>query len=99
MKELIADAMIAIATKDFSKLLPKIKEALPELIQIVIGCIREDKKVAEEEPALEGWLDDQYCTRLCSSTNSDKNSFGYKLCYSLMFTSIYFFQKRYYRYR
>ena len=39
VKELIADALIAIATQDFSKLWSKIKEALPELIQIVIKCI------------------------------------------------------------
>ena len=53
VKELIADAMIAIATKDFSKLWPKIKEALPELIKIVIGCVTEEKKAVEEEPILE----------------------------------------------
>ena len=52
VKELIADAMIAIATKDFSKLWPKIKEALPELIKIVVGCITEEK-VVEEETVLE----------------------------------------------
>ena len=64
VKELIADAMVAIATKDFSKLLPKIKEALPELIQIVIGCITVDKKVAEEELELkfDKW---EYCANLC----------------------------------
>ena len=62
VKELIADAMIAIATKDFSKLWPKIKEALPELIKIVIGCVTEDK-VAEEEPKLEGWYPTINCTK------------------------------------
>ena len=54
VKELIADVIVAFATKDFSKLWPKIKEALPELIQIVIGCITEEKKVVEE-PELKGW--------------------------------------------
>ena len=39
VKELITDALIAIATQDFSKLWSKIKEALPELIQIVIKCV------------------------------------------------------------
>ena len=31
VKELIADVMVAIATKDFSKLWEKIKDSLPEL--------------------------------------------------------------------
>ena len=44
VKELIADALIAIATQDFSKLWSKIKEALPELIQIVIKCVIADEK-------------------------------------------------------
>ena len=66
VKELIADAMIVIATKDFSKLLPKIKEAFPELIQIVIGCITEDKKVAEEQPELKDWYDEQVCKNYCN---------------------------------
>ena len=63
VKELIADAIVAIATKDFSKLWPKIKEALPDLIQIVIGCIIEEKKVVEEEPILEkpSWECDKRC--------------------------------------
>ena len=36
VKELINDVIVAIATKDYSKLLPKIKESLPELIQTTI---------------------------------------------------------------
>ena len=57
VKELINDVIIAIATKDYSKLLPKIKEALPELIKIVIGCVTEEK-AAEDEAKLElpEWL-------------------------------------------
>ena len=62
VKELIADAMVAIATKDFSKLWPKIKESLPELIQIVIGCVTEEK-VVEEEPKLKGWFPTVNCSR------------------------------------
>ena len=42
VKEIIADVMVAIATKDFSKLWPKIKEALPELIPVVIKCVTEN---------------------------------------------------------
>ena len=59
VKELINDVIIAFATKDFSKLLPKIKEALPDLINIVIGCITEEKKAVEEVPKLES-----FCTTL-----------------------------------
>ena len=44
VKELITDALISIATQDFSKLWSKIKEALPELIQIVIKCVIADEK-------------------------------------------------------
>ncbi len=76
VKELISDAMIAIVTKDFSKLLPKIKEALPELIQIVIGCVTEDK-VAEEEPALEKSPID--CHKQCLS----KIGVEYVKCYNI----------------
>ena len=39
VKTLIADLMVAIATKDFSKLLEKLKNALPELIPAVIKCV------------------------------------------------------------
>ena len=39
MKELIGDVMVAIVTKDFSKLLEKIKDSLPDLIQVAIKCV------------------------------------------------------------
>ena len=60
IKELINDVIVAIATKDYSKLLPKIKASIPELIQIVLGCIIEPKAI-EEQPKLEtfdsnGWF-------------------------------------------
>ena len=45
VKELIADVMVAIATKDFSKLWEKIKDSLPELIQIVIKCVTSENEV------------------------------------------------------
>ena len=80
VKELIADAMVAVATKDFSKLLPKIKEALPELIQIVIGCITEDKKVAEEEPELKDWYKEQVCKNWCQKYHSDMYDTCYAMC-------------------
>ena len=48
VKEHINDVIVAIVTKDYSKLLP----SLPELIKIVLGCIT-DSKVIEEEAKLE----------------------------------------------
>ena len=76
VKELIADAMIAIATKDFSKLWPKIKEALPELIKIVVGCITEEK-VVEEETVLE--KDPALCAAKCAG----KSGLAYVQCYNI----------------
>ena len=58
VKEIIADVMVAIATKDFSKLWPKIKEALPELIPVVIKCITENEVNLEKvTPILNNWND------------------------------------------
>ena len=76
VKELIADAMIAIATKDFSKLWPKIKEALPELIKIVVGCVTEDK-VVEEEPTLEK------SSAECNSKCANKRGIAYVTCWNI----------------
>ena len=75
VKELITDAFIAIATKDFSKLWPKIKEALPDLIQIVIGCITEEKNVAEEQPTLEKHTESQ-CRNICNGLSGT----AYNVC-------------------
>ena len=47
VQELISDVIVAIATKDYSKLLPKLKEALPELIQVVLGCITDNKSIED----------------------------------------------------
>ena len=81
VKELIADAMIAIATKDFSKLWPKIKEALPELIKIVIGCVTEEKAV-EEEPILEKSPGE--CAKKCAG----KSGTDYVVCWNVCRMSI-----------
>ena len=51
VKELISDVIVAIAAKDYSKLLPKIKESLPELIQIVLGFLV-DSKANEDQTNL-----------------------------------------------
>ena len=48
VKELINDVIVAIATKDYSKLLPKIKESIPELIKIVLGCIIDTKTIEDQ---------------------------------------------------
>ena len=56
VKEIISDVMVAITTKDFSKLWPKIKEALPELIPVVIKCITENEVNLEKvTPILNNW--------------------------------------------
>ena len=57
VKEIIADVMVAIATKDFSKLWPKIKEALPELIPVVIKCVTENEVNLErvKQPIILNW--------------------------------------------
>ena len=51
VQELINDVIISIATQDYSKLLPKIKEALPDLIRIVLGCLT-DANATEDGPKL-----------------------------------------------
>ena len=56
VKEIIADVMVAIATKDFSKLWPKIQEALPELIPVVIKCVTEnDVNLQIVKPIVTKW--------------------------------------------
>ena len=56
VKELISDVMVAIATKDFSKLWPKIKESLPELIQVVIKCATGNEvNLKKVKPFVDDW--------------------------------------------
>ena len=74
VKELINDAMVAIITKDYSKLLPKIKEALPDLIQIVIGCII-DEQAVEEKPKLEESVP------VCKNKCKNQSGFSYLECF------------------
>ena len=57
-KEIINEAIKAIINKDFSKLLPKVIESLPDLIQVVVGCLNE-KTAIEDEPKAES----VHCTR------------------------------------
>ena len=52
VKEIINEAIKAIINKDFSKLLPKLIESLPDLIQVVVGCLNE-KTAIEDEPKAE----------------------------------------------
>ena len=52
VQEIISETMIAIVTKDYTKLLDKIKESLPDLIQIIIGCISEKTSI-EDSPKAE----------------------------------------------
>ena len=71
VKEIIADVMVAIATKDFSKLWPKIKEALPELIPVVIKCVTENEVNLEKvkQSFILNWLyepkDYEDCMKHC----------------------------------
>ena len=72
VKEIIADVMVAIATKDFSKLWSKIKEALPELIPVVIKCVTEDEvNLQLLQPFLYNWKeppkpkDHEECMKNC----------------------------------
>ena len=60
VQEIISEAMIAIVTKDYTKLLDKIKESLPELIQIVIGCITEQPTI-EDSPKAKSLNSLSYC--------------------------------------
>ena len=48
VQELFGDVMVAIVTKDFSKLWEKVKESLPELIQAVIKCATEEVNLQME---------------------------------------------------
>ena len=51
VQELIGDVIAAIVNQDFSKLLPLLKEALPELIITIVNCII-DTNAVEEQPQL-----------------------------------------------
>ena len=55
VQELINDVIVAIVTQDYSKLLQKVKEALPDLIKVVLGCLT-DTKAIEDETKLENML-------------------------------------------
>ena len=75
VKEIIADVMVAIATKDFDKLLTQIKEALPDLIKALAGCVL-DTKVVEDTPKLNACseMDKIRCNYQCSGLyQRDKN--------------------------
>ena len=67
VQEIISEAMIAIATKDYTKLLDKIKESLPELIQIVFGCINEQPAVEDAPKAEIMWTTFCYTCELYGS--------------------------------
>ena len=67
VQELVKDVMVAIMTKDYSKLLPKIKEALPELIKIILGCII-DTNAIEEQPKLTFFdFKSIFCGKFCGN--------------------------------
>ena len=59
VQEIISEAMIAVITKNFDNLISKITESLPELIQIVIGCINEQPAIEDTPKAsmIESWCE------------------------------------------
>ncbi len=59
---------------------PKIKDDLPDLIQIVIGCVTKEKKVTEEGSELKDYLKELQCRTGCNMF--DENSANYKACYN-----------------
>ena len=61
VKELIGDVMVAIVTKDFSKLWEKVKDSLPELIQAVIKCTTEEVNLQIDSQCV-------LCQRKCKQT-------------------------------
>ena len=79
VQELINDVIVAIATKDYSKLLPKIKESIPELIQIVLGCLT-DTKAIEDQSKLEA--NERVCKADCSQKHPKDKSL-YQACFNL----------------
>ena len=88
VKELINDFIVAFVTKDFSKLWPKIQESLPELINIVIGCVTEVKAIAEEQPILRVYdPKEMQCKSACSMF--DEGTMNYKTCFSSCMQSNY----------
>ena len=97
VKELISDVMVAIATKDFSKLWPKIKESLPELIQVVIKCVTENEVNLEKvKPIVDDWqhheIPEDYpvmsyeeCMRRCLAHVRDNESYCIEVCSNVEF--------------
>ena len=77
VQELINDVIIAIATQDFTKLFPKIKEALPDLIKVVLGCLT-DTKAIEDENKVEIFLGGIFS--FCNSECHGKGITCYKKC-------------------
>ena len=92
VKEIIANFVVAIATKDFSKLWPKIKESLPELIQVVIKCVTENEVNLEKvKPFVDDWqhheIPEDYpvmsyeeCMRRCLAHVRDNESYCIEVC-------------------
>ena len=78
VQELIGDVIAAIVNQDFSKLLPKLKESLPELIKIVLGCVI-DTNAIEESPKLEDYST-LACYKACYVPNHSLNEQCLKNC-------------------
>ena len=83
VKELISDVMVAIVTKDFSKLWPKIQSSLPELIQVVIKCVNEENEDSVNLQKAKENCDKtviHQCCENCRSDNADESPEKIKNC-------------------
>ena len=84
VKEIVNEALIALTTKDFSKLLPKIVNSLPEIIKAAITCISEEDEVNLKGPSYKCTRHELFlCGQQCKSLyeiGSDKYQECQDLC-------------------
>ena len=63
VQEIISLAIKCIMTQDFTPLVDKIKESIPDLIQAVIGCVAK-KNAIEDVPKVGIWKN-KMCEYMC----------------------------------
>ena len=52
IKEIAGEIMKAIINKDFSQLLPKLKEFFPEAIDIIMQCLKIEEDLSEDNKSI-----------------------------------------------
>ena len=62
VQKIAGDIMVAIMKKDFSELLPKLKEFLPDAIDIILGCLKDEEN---EEPLMQAIAKADNCVWSC----------------------------------